>query len=407
MRVKVEIPSYLSVEDADPFPYYELLRDHTESGVHWDEEMGAWLTVGHADTARVHRDEETFRHPYWDLPGAVEVQGGARGILMLKGRDHTSVHRFLIRHFSSRVVDDYRARYTKPLVKRLTDRFISEGRVELSSALAEHLPAYVICALLGVSIDDEDVLARCKEWNDDIMRWSETFGEDPAVLEDALSSARNLAAVLMPIIRDREHNPQDDLVSALWREGPNLLENWNEADVLAQARVMLFAGSETTMHLLRNALYLLLDRPDLRNRLREQPELIPGFVEETLRYYGVIHFRIRTAAVDTELSGCPVAAGDRIHPVNSAANRDPSRFDDPGEFRIGRENIKDHLAFGLGPRMCVGANLARSEAIEVVEHLLERLPDLQLDETQAAPRMQGHMPRSYTPLHARWTARGA
>ena len=73
---------------------------------------------------------------------------------MLKGRDHTSVHRFLIRHFSSRVVDDYRARYTKPLVKRLTDRFASEGRAELSSALAEHLPAYVICALLGVSIDE-------------------------------------------------------------------------------------------------------------------------------------------------------------------------------------------------------------------------------------------------------------
>jgi cytochrome P450 len=400
--MKVEIPSYLSVEDDDPFPYYELLRRNTEHGVHWDEEMRAWLALGHADCSRVQRDEEIFRHPYWDLPGAVEVQGGERGILMLQGRDHTTVHRFLIRHFSVRVVNEYRDRYIRPLVQRLTEKFAHDGAADLDSALAEHLPAYVICALLGVSIDDEEVLARCKEWNDDIMRWSETFGEDPSALEDARSSARNLATVLLPIIRDRKENPQDDLVSALWREGPNLLEDWTEGDVLAQARVMLFAGSETTTHLVRNALYLLLTRPELREELREHPDRIPGFVEETLRYYGVIHFRIRAAAGDTELSGCPIAAGDRVHPVLSAANRDPERFEDPDEFRIGRENIKDHLAFGLGPRMCVGANLARAEAVEVVEYLLQRLPNLRLDDGREPPAMHGHMPRSFVPLHATW-----
>jgi cytochrome P450 len=91
-----------------------------------------------------------------------------------------------------------------------------------------------------------------------------------------------------------------------------------------------------------------------------------------------------------------------VHAVLSAANRDQSRFDDPDEFRVGRANSRDHLAFGLGPRMCIGANLARSEAIEVIRLILQRLPELELNDAKPAPRLRGHMPRSYRPLHSSW-----
>jgi cytochrome P450 len=296
----------------------------------------------------------------------------------------------------------YRERYIAPLTARMLDRLVGHGSAELDEQFCERLPAYVICALLGISMDDEKSLENCKNWNDDIMSWSETFGEDPKALSDALDSAGHLADVLLPIIRQREAEPADDFISALWAEGPSLLPEWNEGDVLAQARVLLFAGSETTAHLIRNALYHLLTHPELQQQLAADTDLIPHFVEEVLRFYGVIHFRIRTATQDTELSGCPVHTGDRVHAVLSAANRDESRFEDPDEFRMGRPNVRDHLAFGLGPRMCIGANLARAEAVEVIRQMLDRLPGLRSQEDQPAATLQGHMPRSYRPLHAAW-----
>jgi cytochrome P450 len=325
---------------------------------------------------------------------------------MLHGAEHTRVHRFLMRYFSPRVVQTYREKYASPLARRMIQRFAPVGSADLDLELCDQLPAYVICALLGIPIEDEQLLATCKRWNDDIMRWSETFGEDPEILADALRSAENLAGVLLPIIRERERHPEDDFISELWSEGKSLLGGWNELDVLAQARVLLFAGSETTAHLIRNSLYHLLSHPDLRQGLGTPPEEIGAFIEEVLRFYGVIHFRIRAATSDTAISGCPVRKGDRVHAVLSAANRDAARFDEPDEFRMGRPNERDHLAFGLGPRMCIGANLARAEATEVVEQVLTMLPGLRWGrraEVEPA-RLSGHMPRSYRPIHAEWDA---
>ncbi|HVW42047.1 MAG TPA: cytochrome P450 [Amycolatopsis sp.] len=397
--------SYLSLRDHDPFPFYREQLD-TGEPAYWDAGMNAVMVLDHDGCALVQRDEKSYAHPYWDLPGAVEVQGGARQLMMLHGAEHTRVHRFLMRYFSPPVVATYRERYVAPLIARMLGRLAPAGRAELDQQFCERLPAYVICALLGVSTADEELLERCKRWNDDIMRWSETFGEDPEILRDALESARHLADVLLPIIRERRATPQDDFISAIWREGSSLLPDWNERDVLAQARVLLFAGSETTAHLLRNALYHLLEHPDLRRELAAHEDRIDAYVEEVLRYYGVIHFRIRTATANTEVSGCPVHQGDRVHAVLSAANRDSARFDDPDEFRIGRPNVRDHLAFGLGPRMCVGANLARAEAAEAVRQWLTTFPGLEWDtgEGTTPARISGHMPRSYRPIHARWEA---
>jgi len=396
--------SYLTLKDSDPYPFYRQELDEG-SDSYWDEGMKAFMILDHEGCARVQRDETVFGHPYWDLPGAVEVQGGARQLMMLHGAEHTRVHRFMMKHFTPRMSQAYVDRYVTPLSLRLIERFSTKGNGNLVEDFCDSLPPYVICLLLGVSIDDEELLANCKHWNDDIMRWSETFGQDPLILQNALSSAKNLANVLLPIIRDRKENPQDDFISALWQGGSELLPDWNENDVLAQARVLLFAGSETTTHLIRNALYVLLDKPAMVDELIASPELVSPFIEEVLRFYGVIHFRIRTATEDTEVGGCPVMKGDRVHPVIAAANRDAEVFENPDEFRIDRANVRDHLAFGLGPRMCIGANLARAEAVEAIKLLLTHLPDLRWDSTPGTPKAEfkGHMPRSYTPLFAQWT----
>ena len=347
--------------------------------------------------------KETFEHPYRNLgKGAVEVEGGERNVLLLHGTEHANVHKFLVQFFTTGRVQEYSDRYIGPLSERLLGHFASDGRGELGSLFAERLPAYVICAVLGVPIDDEDQLERCRVWNDDIMAWSETFGEDPEILARAKASSHHLNSVLLPIIRQRRDHPLDDFISTLWRGGRSLLKGWDENDVLAQARVLLFAGSETTMHLLCNSIYYLAIHPELQATVRDSDDAAFRFIEEILRYYGVIHFRIRAAGEDTDLDATTIHAGDRVHAVLSAANRDPRQFPDPDAFNMDRTNAKSNLAFGHGRRKCVGAALARGEGAAAIRRILMRLPDLALDATAEPPSMRGHMPRSYAPLHCTW-----
>jgi len=395
---------YKDLQDTDPFPAYRQVLD-ANARVLWDSGMQAWMAFGFDECARIQRDEDTFAHPYWDFQGAAEVQGGDRQVLMLRGEDHTKVHRFLTRFFSTAKVEEYQPTIVRPLAERLLRPVRAAGRAELSELFADRLPAYVICALLGVSMEDQDLMERCKLWNDDIMRWSETFGEDPVVLERARESAAHLKDVLMPIVRDRERNPTDDFISALWAEGPKLLDGWNEDDVLAQARVMLFAGSETTAHLIRNAVHILAGSPEYQEQLAASSSFALAFVEEVLRFYGVIHFRVRATTCPVELAGQDLHAGERVHAVLSAANRDPAHFEDPDRFDPTRSDAKTNLAFGYGGRKCIGANLARWETAEAMQCLLQELGPIALDDDAPRPEFLGHMPRSYQPLNIRWEAR--
>jgi cytochrome P450 len=398
---KQRAPSFRSVVDKEPYAFYEQLRDGEPGGVRWDDEMQAWLFSKHADCRVVHKNEATFAHQYLDFPGAVEVQGGERGILLLDGPDHTAVHKFLLSFFSMKVVDEYRELYVRPLIRRLLDRLDADSSVDVAARVADPLPAYVIAGLLGVSIDDEETLAQCKEWTEATLLWMASFGEDPVILEAAKKASHGLTGILMPIIRSRKHSDGDDFISRLWQEGPSLLDNWNETDVLAQARVMLNAGSHSTSHLVSNCMYVYLTRPEVREALIGDPTLIGAFVEETIRYVGVIHFHVRTATEDTEVSGCPVAKGQRVHSMLAAANRDAMQFVEPLEFRLNRPNGRSHLGFGFGERLCIGANLARAEAVEVIAEMLRRWPGATLDKSAPPPELRSHFARSYSPLYVR------
>jgi len=398
------IPSYVELIDRDPYAYYEELRAASPSGIRWDDGLDAWLVHTHAGCKVVHQDEDTFAHRYLDYPGAAEIWGGERALLNLEGPAHAALHSFMLGYFTSRVVDTYRATYARPLIETLLGKIRDDHEADLDRALALPLPAYVIAAMLGVPLDDEEALDNCKVWTEATFVWVATRGQDPHLLDAALQAAANLNELLKPLIRARRDGSGDDLISSLWREGPKVIQDWGEKDMLAQARVVLNAGSHSTTHLLRNCIYMLLTRPDLRDRLVAEPELTQRFVDETMRYLGVIHFHLRSVEVDTEVAGCPVARGDRIQSILSAANRDPEHFEDPLTFRLDRRNVQTHLGFGFGPRRCIGANLARAEAAEMVGQLLRVFPDVRFTEHTRQPEMTGNMGRSYKPLHARLTA---
>jgi cytochrome P450 len=390
-----ERTTYLSYRDRDPVDYYQQLR--AEDPVHWDPEMNAWLVTGFEDCAFIMRNEETFRHPYNDFESFPEGQGGPRSIFMLQGEEHERMHRYLFSFFSRPRLAEYREAIIEPLVDRLISRIVAAGGGELSSQLAWILPTQAIGVMLGMPLEDEELLEKIRHWNDDVMHLLETFGEDAEAVAVALDSSRKLNDLLLPVVRERQVRPQDDYISRLWESGPSILQPWTETEVLAQCRVLLFAGTETTSHALNNALYVWLTRDDLRSSLTVED--VPRFAEEVLRFPGVVHFRVRVARKDVELGGKVIRAGERVHTMNTAANLDGDRFPDPDTIQLDRRNARQHLTFGVGPRTCVGASLARLEVVETMKQVIERMPNARLDPSNGAPRLKGHMVRSFTPLH--------
>ena len=395
--------SYLDYVDADPYDYYTRKLD--AGPVHWDDGMRAWLVFGYDESRFVSTKPELFEHPYNNFRGAKEVQGGTRGILMLQGDEHERMHHFLLSHFSPAVVRGYREKLIRPLVQRRLDELAERSHADLSADFAAKIPSDVIAAMLGLDWHDEDLLIKCRAWNHSIFRWSETFGEDDDALAESLDAAAALEGVLMPVIMARRDQPADDLISVLWQRGPEILQPWTEAEVLAQCRVLFFAGSDTTAHFLRNAMYVLMTQPAWQTELRGDERRIQDFVDEVLRYYAPVHFRVRVAREDVELGGQLIKKGDRVHPMNAAANRDPHHYPEPNDIKIDRKPLRDHLAFHVGPRFCIGAALARGEGLEAIHELLERMDHIELDPDAEPPRFVGHMPRSHRPLNSILTTR--
>jgi len=391
------VHSLKDARDQDPFPFF---RDRLGEGpVHWDPGMNAWLVVGYDECRQVQLDESTFRHPYTELRGATDVYGGPRGVLLLQGDQHHSVHNFLLQHFTPKTVDHYRQDFIAELVSRRLTALGDRDHVDLAREFAGVVPSDVIAALLGLDWHDEDLMAQCRTWNTTMFRWTETFGEDDEAYDAAKAAADNLNEVLRPVIRARREHPREDLISVFWQQGGGVLDVWGEEEILAQSRVLFFAGTDTTAHFLKNAIYVLVSHPEFQDEIRGDERKIAAFGEEVLRFLAPVTFRVRVAGEDTDLGGQLIRKGDRVHPVNAAANRDPQQFEAPDDVRVDRRNAKTHVAFNVGPRYCVGAALSRGEELEVVKQLLDRYDRISWDETAEPPTYRGYMPRSFSPLN--------
>ncbi|MFF7194963.1 cytochrome P450 [Streptomyces sp. NPDC008079] len=390
--------SLKEARDQDPYPFF---ADRLARGpVHWDEGMNAWIVVGYEECRYIQLNEDLFAHPYFELKGAADVYGGPKGVLLLQGEQHHRVHNFLLQHFTPTTVRKYRTAFIAELVSARLDAIEGRTHVDLAAEFASVVPSDVIAALLGLDWRDEELMAKCRRWNSTMFRWTETFGEDEEAYAEAAAAASALNEVLLPVIRVRRDEPRDDLISVLWEQGQGVLEQWGEEEILAQARVLFFAGTDTTAHFLKNAIHTLLNHPELQDRIRGDERQIVAFGEEVLRYLAPVQFRVRVATRDVEVAGRLIAKGDRVHPVNGAANRDPRQFHHPETVDLDRGNLKTHVAFNVGPRYCVGAALSRGEEVEVISQLLDRYGTLRWDRDAEPARYRGYMPRSFSPLNA-------
>jgi cytochrome P450 len=250
------------------------------------------------------------------------------------------------------------------------DAILGKDRFDLLADLAIPLPVIVIAEMLGV---DPARRADFKRWSDDAInngQLTQDLGDEE--VERLLRSRREFRAYFKAMISERRQSPREDLISDLCRaEVEN--ETLSADEVLAMTILLLIAGNETTTNLIGNGTLALLDHPEALRRLREESALIPGFLEEVLRYDGPVKLLTRRATEDVTLSGVTVPRGATVLPLIAAANRDPEVFPDPDRFDITRQG-RGHVTFGYGIHFCVGAPLSRMEGRIAFGEMLRRLP---------------------------------
>ncbi|MEV5240328.1 cytochrome P450 [Streptomyces cinnamoneus] len=366
---------------ADPYPGYARLR--AAGRIHWFAPSRQWLVPHHADVRALLCDRRlgrTYLHRFTHEefgrtppPAAHEpfhVLNG-NGLLDLEPPDHTRIRRLVAKAFTPRRVDDL-----APTVHRLADELVTgllaEGGGDLISAVAEPLPVAVIAETLGIPAADRPLL---RPWSADICGMYE-LNPDEETARRAVRASAEFSAYLRELIADRRARPGDDLLTALIAahdEGDRLTEQ----EMVSTCVLLLNAGHEATVNTTGNGWWALFRHPAQLAALRADPALLPGAVEELLRYDTPLQLFERWVLDDIEIGGTLVPRGSEVALLFGSANRDPARF--PGAERLDVTRADNpHLGFGAGIHYCLGAPLARIELQAVFGALLRRAPHLRL-----------------------------
>lgn len=386
----------------EPYEFYEQVRGRNP--VDWDEGLGAWVIYDYTtNRTLLRKDIESMRMPEMDnLDMFVPITGAPRGIVYLTGEAQRRIHRWFVLSFNAPFVEGLRGEVVGPLVERVLKPLISAGRAELVEEFAEQIPVRVAAAAMDLPWQDDEWIMRAKN----ALRTIGVFFGRRLMLEDeiierAREASTTLNAMLMPYVEERRSGTGDDLISKLWREGPSLLDDWGPSDVLGQVRTTFLAGTDTTTHTICNMLYMLLRQDDeVRQQLRDGGAPVQAnFVEEALRLYGTVHFRVRHANEDIQVGDAVIKKDEPVVPMLAAANRDPERYACPHAIDLQRDRPRDHVAFNFGPRACAGQALARTELQEVVRAMVDLAPNMRLDPDAPPPALVGFTNRSFQPLN--------
>ena len=386
-----------------PHDWFAFLRKNAP--VWWHEEVdgpGFWAVTGYDECTTVNRDYEHFssnkKATYiWDLEEEILAQ---QQLVMLNMDPplHTRYRRLVNKGFTPKMVNQLHD-HIHAATDLIIDQVIEQGTADFVTDLAAELPLVVIAELLGVPNEDRHKMF---DWSNRMVG-----NEDPEyqhTADIAQVASMELYAYASRLFAQKRADPHDDLMSVLTGvevEGEQLSDFELELFFL----LLTVAGNETTRNLISGAMAAFFDNPDQWDLLRNDRSLLPSATEEMLRYVTpVMNFR-RQATSEFELGGQTIKADEKVVFFHVSANRDERVFEDPNRFDITRDP-NPHMAFGAGgPHFCLGANLARMEIRVMFEHLLDRMPDIQLDgEVQ---RLQSqfingvkHIPVAFTPSAA-------
>ena len=377
----------------NPYPKYRELRDRAP--LHFCAESKAWTVSRYDDVVAVLKNTEVFSSKTrggqmesglneLSLATRLRMLGRflarmrvtpwsarrARMLIQEDGARHLRMRDLVNRGFTPRQI-----RRLEPRIRRLVADCLTGLRAkpefDLVSELNIPLPVTVIAEMLGVEPEKRLVF---KHWSDVIISGATGSGIGNPLASGVMDAMAELRAYLRPIARERRRQPVDDLISILV-EAEVDGEGLSDYEVFLFVLLLLVAGNETTTNLLGNAVDALLSNRDQLARAVAEPRLIPGLVEETLRYDGPVQFITRRTTREFALHGQTIPADAMVVVLIGSANRDERRFEEPDRFDVARDT-RGHVAFGFGAHFCLGASLARLEATAALDALVPELPRL-------------------------------
>jgi len=369
---------------------FDTLR--TEDPVHWTPEAppnsGFWAVTKYEDIWTVDRDSETFTSTkYVNLEEVDDdLMDLRRSMLETDGPRHRALRKLIQREFSPGPLARNYENFLRDLTNVTIDNALQNNEFDFVEKISADFPINVLVRLLDVPVNDTGMLIN---WGNQMVAntdpdYTEHLITDPDSDQYRHLPFRSPAALEVfeygrELSRQRRGGDGTDLISILTNRIPEDGQPLSPSDFDNYFLLLVIAGNETTRHAISQSMLALIENQDQLKLLQEQPELIPGAVEEFLRWASpVYHFR-RTATHDTELRGKSIKAGDKVVTWFASGNRDEDMFDDPYRFDVTRTNV-DHLTFGKGsPHVCLGNALARMEIRLMFTELIPRLDSIELN----------------------------
>jgi cytochrome P450 len=365
--------------DLDTSPYETWRRMRDEAPVYRNDEYDFWAYSRFADVEAAHKDTATYSSAYGTV---LESMGPAMSntgmMIFMDPPEHTRLRQLVSRAFTPRRITALEDRI-REICAELLDPHVGAGGFDYLQDFGAILPSRVISDLVGVPREDQEAQRHLID---------QMFHIEPGVgmINDISATASiNLVVYLAGLLEEREHHPQDDMLTALVQAEvtEDVVTPRLTRDEAASFAMLLFtAGTETVARLLGNAAVELAAHPDQRADLTANAEVVPNAVEELLRYEAPSPVQGRWTMADVELHGTRIPAGSKVLLLTGAAGRDERAFPDPDRFDV-RRSFQHHVSFGYGIHFCVGAALARMEGRIALEETLRRFPTWEVDHDSA------------------------
>jgi cytochrome P450 family 142 subfamily A polypeptide 1 len=358
----------------NPHDAMTWMRAHAP--VFWDGRV--WGIAKYHDVKKISKEPELFSNA-----GGIRPESGPVAMMIdMDDPEHVKRRKLVNKGFTPK-----RVKESETAVRRACDEIIDavceKGECDFVNDIAAWLPMIMIGDALGVAPVDR---AQLLEWSDGMMKGLVGTEDGIERATEAFVGYQDFAA---EAIAARRADPTGDLMSVLVHaevDGDRLTDD----ELVHESLLILIGGDETTRHVISGGMYQLLVDPDQKQKLLDDPSKIPTAVEEMLRWVSPIKNMARTVTRDTEVRGQKLHEGDKLLLLYPSANRDEEVFDDPFRFDVERRP-NEHVAFGFGTHFCLGNSLARLELVCMFEHVLERLPDIEL----AEPTEPAHRPANF------------
>jgi cytochrome P450 len=361
--------------DNNPHPIWKRMRE--EQPVYRNERFDFWAISRFEDVWNAYHDTTSFSSTH-----GVELETLDRPIeypsmIFMDPPAHDSLRKLVSRAFTPRRVNEMET-YVDELVAHYLDQMKGESSFDYVAEFAALVPPMVIGALLGVPESDRDML---RLWFDEMLH-REEGSTGPS--ERSIGAGLAVFEYAAGLIADRRVNPTDDLMTALLEaelDEDGHTRKLEDREVISFVTLLAGAGVETVARLLSWGAVTLARNPDQRQLLVEDPSLIPGGIEELLRYEAPSPVNGRWLTRPATVQGITLPAGSKVLLLNGSANRDALEFENPDSFQVTRR-IKRHISFGYGAHFCLGASVARLETRVALAGTLARFPKWEIDETE-------------------------